>query len=82
MVDEDTTTSQLLDELAAIARSRGFFGPTGEKDPRVREIGAELDQMNGKQKMLDVHAVVTAELGRVHARELELAWNGIGEWRS
>jgi hypothetical protein len=79
-VDEDTRTDQLLDELAEIARTRGFLSMKG-KDPRTREIGAELDRMNGMQKMRDVHRVVAAELGGVRARELEAAWDGIGNWR-
>lgn len=79
-VDEDTRTDQLLDELAEIGRTRGFLHAAG-KDTRTREIGAELNRMNGKQKMLDAHAVVAAELGRLHARELEAAWDGVGDWR-
>ncbi|MDX3227181.1 hypothetical protein [Streptomyces sp. ME19-01-6] len=79
-VEEDTRTDELLDELAAIARSRGFLRQ-GREDPRTREIGAELDRMNGMQKMRDVHRVVAAELGGVHARELEVAWDGIGGWQ-
>ena len=79
-VDEDTRTDQLLDELAVIASTRGFLSMKG-KDPRTREIGAELDRMNGMQKMRDVHRVVAAELGGVRARELEVAWDGIGDWR-
>jgi hypothetical protein len=31
--------------------------------------------------MLKAHAVVGAKLGGVAARELESAWNGIGEWQ-
>jgi hypothetical protein len=79
-VDEDTRTNQLLDELGAIASSQGFLTTKG-KDPRTRAIGAELDRMNGMQKMLDVHKVVAAEHGRIHARSLEAAWDGIGSWR-
>ncbi|MES4901469.1 MULTISPECIES: hypothetical protein [unclassified Streptomyces] len=79
-VDEDTRTDQLLDELVEIARTRGFLSMKG-KDQRTREIGAELDRMNGMQKMRDVHRVVAAELGGVRARELEVAWDGIGDWR-
>ena len=79
-VDEDTRTDQLLDELAVIARTRGFLSMKG-RDSRTREIGAELHRMNGMQKMRDVHRAVAAELGGVRARELEVAWDGIGDWQ-
>ncbi|MFF7211909.1 hypothetical protein ACFZAU_15470 [Streptomyces sp. NPDC008238] len=69
-----------MDELCAIGLFHGFLTLEGEKDPRTREIGAELDGMGGKQEMLDAHHLVRARLGRVHARELEAAWDGIGSW--
>jgi hypothetical protein len=71
--------NQLLDELFAIAVTRGFL-TGGERDPRTRSIGVELDGMGGIRSMLQAHAVVEAELGRSHARHLELAWDGVGGW--
>jgi hypothetical protein len=53
-------------------------GPVQE---RAREIGEELNRAGGLQLMLKAHAVVGAKLGGVAARELESAWNGIGEWQ-
>lgn len=76
----DARTYQLLEELQAIGRAQGYLSLQG-KDPRTREIGAELHGMNGKQKMLDAHAVVLTRLGQLRARELEAAWDGIGTWR-
>ncbi|MDX2644863.1 hypothetical protein PV341_15060 [Streptomyces sp. PA03-1a] len=77
--DEDDRTGQLLDELCAIGRGQGFLTLRG-KDRRTREIGAELDEMGGKQEMLDAHSVVRARLGPLCARELEAAWDGVGSW--
>lgn len=76
----DARTYELLEELQAIGRAQGYLSLQG-KDPRTREIGAELHGMNGKQKMLDAHAVVLTQLGQLRARELEAAWDGIGSWR-
>lgn len=52
-IEEGTRTNQLVDELLAIATDRGFLSVEGK--PRTREIGIELHQMNGMQRMLDVH---------------------------
>ncbi|WP_327722781.1 hypothetical protein OG381_47105 [Streptomyces sp. NBC_00490] len=76
----DARTSQLLSELCAIGLSRDFLTTQGERDPRTREIGAELDRMGGMRKMLDVHSMVRAEIGQLHARHLEVAWDRIGSW--
>ncbi|MEV5148489.1 hypothetical protein AB0L14_29880 [Streptomyces sp. NPDC052727] len=80
LTGKEARTSQLLDELFAIAVTRGFL-TGGGADPRTRTIGAELDGMGGLRSMLQAHAVVDRELGRSHARHLELAWDGVGEWR-
>lgn len=76
----DARTGQLLSELCAIGLRRGFLTMQG-KDSRTREIGAELDRMGGMRKMLEVHSLVQAEIGRLHARHLEAAWDGIGSWQ-
>lgn len=75
----DGPSDQLLAELLEIGQNRGFLAG-GRDDSRTREIGAELDQMDGMQKMLQVHAAVKAQLGQGHARDLERAWDGIGSW--
>lgn len=46
----------------------------------VREVGRELNARGGNKLMLAAHAAVRARLGGVAARELEMAWDGIGEW--
>ncbi|MEO3749446.1 hypothetical protein [Streptomyces sp. B6B3] len=75
----DARANELANELLAIGRRGGFLTMQG-KDARTRAIGAELDRMGGMQMMLDVHDVVAAEIGRLPARELEAAWDGIGDW--
>lgn len=77
----DARTSQLLSELCAIGLHRDFLTMQGKEDSRTREIGAELDRMGGMRKMLEVHGMVRAEIGQLHARHLEAAWDGIGSWR-
>ena len=47
---------------------------------RAREIGQQLDQLAGREMMAAAHEVVRFDLGGVAARELELAWDGIGQW--
>ncbi|WBB61663.1 hypothetical protein O7599_03655 [Streptomyces sp. WMMC500] len=74
-------TRVLVDELCEIGRGRGFLSVHAGKDGRTREIGAELHEAGGKQRMLSAHAAVRAELGQAHARELEAAWDGVGDWR-
>ncbi len=76
----DARTNQLANELLVIGRRRGFLTMQG-KDPRTRGIGTELDRIGGMRRMLDVHDVVGDKLGRLSARELEVAWDGIGSWQ-
>ncbi|CAL9664727.1 hypothetical protein SUDANB15_07139 [Streptomyces sp. enrichment culture] len=75
----EALTSQLLDELFAIAVLRGFLS-AGAADARTRAIGTELKRMGGLHSMRQAHAVVYAELGPSHARQLEMAWDGVGAW--
>lgn len=73
---ENSRTHQLLDELIAIGRSRGFQ----RSDSRTRAIGAELHRMGGMNKMLEVHTVVADQLGSGPAASLDSAWHEIGPW--
>lgn len=74
-----------IEELIRIGRksvpdahsASNFLGPAQE---RAREIGEDLNRAGGLQLMLKAHGIVRAELGNVAARELESAWDGIGEW--
>ncbi|MFE5393084.1 hypothetical protein ACFQ9U_00815 [Streptomyces sp. NPDC056568] len=75
----EARTDHLLDELFAIAITRGFLGG-GVADTRTRAIGATFERTSGAHGMRAAHAVVYAELGRSHARDLEMAWDGIGAW--
>ncbi|GAA2657359.1 hypothetical protein GCM10010400_13560 [Streptomyces aculeolatus] len=77
--DPDHRMRLLVAELIEIGLSRGFLTRTG-KDRRTREIGAELHRMGGKRRMVRAHDDVQAVLGRGPDRELELAWDGIGDW--
>ncbi|MFW6722569.1 hypothetical protein ACHZ98_20860 [Streptomyces sp. MAR4 CNY-716] len=77
--DPDHRTRLLVAELIETGLSRGFLSRTG-KDRRTREIGAELHRMGGKRRMVQAHDDVQAVLGRGPDRELELAWDGIGDW--
>ncbi|WP_329387610.1 hypothetical protein [Streptomyces sp. NBC_01716] len=78
-LDLSVPADRLTHELAETGRGRGFL--SGKGRPRTREIGAELELINGKQQMLEAHEYVRAELGVSAARELEAAWDGIGTWR-
>ena len=56
------------------------FGYLGDKKLRTREIGDSLNNEGGKQLMLLGLSKVRNEYGNIAARELEMAWDGIGEW--
>lgn len=76
----DDRTLELVEELRQIGRRRGFLSLHSGKDRRTREIGAELHALGGKRKMRYVHDKVRDDLGQVFARELEAAWDGVGDW--
>lgn len=52
----------------------------GQARHRARQIGEELNETGGIKLMLAAHEVVGSQLGSGAARELEAAWDGIGEW--
>jgi hypothetical protein len=56
----------------------GIYSGTSAAE-RVREIGKELYETGGMKLMLTVHQQFAAKSYR-HARNLEMRWNGIGEW--
>jgi hypothetical protein len=60
------------------SRSASNFLTSGEE--KARQIGEQLNRVGGLQLMLKAHAAVAVKLGVVAARELESAWDGIGEW--
>lgn len=51
-----------------------------KRNIRAREIGLRLNEMGGKKMMQQAYSKVKTALGGVPARELEFAWDGIGEW--
>ncbi len=75
-----------VEELINIGRkaeaymSGRFLDPT---QPRTREIGVRLNFLSaGRPRMMKAaHSAVRRELGDCAARELEVSWNGIGEWQ-
>ena len=80
-----TDIKQLINELVEVGRK---YPPDGQSASRylnaarsrAREIGQSLYEKGDNALMLFAHANVCATLGGVAARELEVAWNGIGEW--
>lgn len=68
--------------LALGVEHHTLLAPDGsEPRARVRRIGEALDKAGGMDLMLQAHAVVRQNLGGVRARELEVAWDGVGDWR-
>jgi len=47
----------------------------------TRKLGQQLHNTGGLRAMLLVHQRIRESLGTTAARELEAAWNGIGDWR-
>jgi hypothetical protein len=76
------TTEGLTKELLTIGTvEEGLLPPQGsELRGRIESIGVSLNARGGKELMLTVHAVVRENLGSARARELERAWDGVGDW--
>lgn len=53
-----------------------------KRNIRAREIGLRLNEMGEKKMMQQAYFKVRAALGAVPSRELEFAWNDIGEWKA
>jgi hypothetical protein len=70
---------RLAEALIAIGRVDSFLGA---ERMTVEEIGEKLNKMGGKRLMKAAHRVVANALRNRPglARELEWAWDGIGEW--
>jgi hypothetical protein len=65
----------LVDRLIA-----AYPGYLPRREGVVREIGRELNVRGGIDLMLSAHRAVSERLGGTAGRELEVAWDGIGEW--
>ena len=79
----DQLTAELIkigktDEYLTVEPSNKFNDD--KRNIRAREIGLRLNEMGGKKLMQHAYSKVKTALGRVTARELEFAWDGIGEW--
>lgn len=75
-----------VEELINIGRQTDGYWVSGRfldpAQPRSREIGEHLNHLGRRRMMLAVHAAVRGKLGDYAARELEVAWNGIGDWEA
>ena len=84
----DPKVNRLIAELVTIGRNEGFlslqgggkFGADG-RHMRTREIGSQLDALGGVPLMRTICEEVRMTLGSAKERELESAWNDIGQWR-
>jgi len=79
------TYSKLVPELVRVGRkqipdsaSASFYLRIAYKPARM--IGEQLNHLGGLNLMKSAHREVTNVLGPIAARELDMAWNGIGQW--
>jgi hypothetical protein len=70
---------QVQVELLLTGKTGGYLTPS-ERLQHVRAIGMALYRYGGHPEMLRTHQMVAAALGQGKARELESAWDGIGQW--
>jgi hypothetical protein len=70
-------------DLKAVQRLISAYpGYLPRREGVVREIGHALNARGGFKLMQAVHTAIADELGSGPARELEMAWAGIGDWQS
>ncbi|KFY13656.1 hypothetical protein V492_03108 [Pseudogymnoascus sp. VKM F-4246] len=75
------TPDDFTTELVDIGSEGGLLRPRGsELGERVHAIGEALNNAGGMGLMLQVHGTVRKRLGAPLARELEVAWDGVGAW--
>ena len=74
-------------QLVGIAERTSFLSTIGRME--ARQIGVELDLLGGKRLMQEICMGVggtlppnAGQLGMGTRRELESAWDGIGQWRA
>jgi tetratricopeptide (TPR) repeat protein len=79
------TYSKLVPELVRLGRkqipdsaSASFYLRIAYKPARM--IGEQLNHLGGLNLMKSAHGEVTNVLGPIAARELDMAWNSIGQW--
>ncbi|CAI7597383.1 unnamed protein product [Penicillium pancosmium] len=76
------SAADLITELIDIGHAEAaLLGPRGsELWGHVRSIGSALNHAGGKKLMLQAHEAVRDRLGAIRARELDVAWDGVGDW--
>jgi hypothetical protein len=86
---QTTVFQQLVEELCAIAvyspwepgkGESGFYQKDYVHHPRAVEIGVKLNEQGGINRMREAALVVQETLGQRTVRNLECAWDGIGDW--
>ena len=86
---QTTTVLQLIEELCAIAvdspwdpgkGESGFYQRDYAHHPRAVEIGVKLNEQGGLDGMRGTAQIVQEILGQRTVRNLECAWDGIGDW--
>jgi hypothetical protein len=76
------SAAELITELIDVGHAEGsLLAPPGsELRGRIQSIGSALNHAGGKKLMLKAHGAVRDRLGATFARELEVAWDGVGDW--
>jgi hypothetical protein len=76
------SAADLITKLIDIGQAEGgLLGPkASELEGRVRSIGSALNDAGGMNLMRQAHEIVRGRLGASCARELEVAWDGVGGW--
>lgn len=72
----------LLDELRRVWSANGAFLVEGGPDAVARAVGRRLDELGGKELMLEAHTCIRQTVSPVAAHHLEICWDGIGNWRA
>jgi hypothetical protein len=89
----EETIDAVLDAMEACTdiseRRAVFLTLQGEPVPRFRDMGERLHRLGGMQAMMEVALALETRLAKlavpmwnVDLRELDMCWNGIGDWQS
>ena len=73
--------SQLIKRLIILGNSGGDEAFHRSHKPETIQIGEKLNEINGIELMRKAHTMVHKKCGSMPARNLEVAWHKIGEWR-
>lgn len=83
----DNESESLLSELISIGEADKFLCEDVEegfdsyrRNLRVREIGERLNEIGGFNLMQSICMRISMQIGHCKAREIEMAWDGIGRW--